>query len=175
VAMRDAVAPQPGDTVVVTAAAGGVGSILVQLLVHAGARVLGVAGPDNDAWLRSVGAEPVNRGDDLAGRLRAAAPDGVAAFLDCFGQGYTDLALEVGVPPDLVVTIADFAAAQGNGTRVVFGHASTTARTLADLAALIASGDLVVPVASTYPLEGVREAYTALAERRTRGKIVLLP
>lgn len=175
VAMRDAVSAQPGETVVVTAAAGGVGSILTQLLARGGVRVLGVAGPDNDAWLRGAGAEPVTRGDDLAERLRAAAPEGVAAFFDCFGQGYTDLALELGVPPEQVVTIADFEAARGNGTRVVFGYESTTASTLAGLAEMIASGDVVVPVAATYPLEEVRAAYTALAERRTRGKIVLLP
>lgn len=175
VAMRDAVSAQPRETAVVTAAAGGVGSILTQLLVHRDVRVLGVAGPDNDAWLRGAGAEPVNRGDDLAERLRAAAPEGVPAFFDCFGQGYTDLAHELSVPPEQVVTIADFEAARSNGARVVFGYESTTASTLAALARMIASDDLVVPVAATYPLEGVRAAYTALAERGTRGKIVLLP
>ena len=137
--------------------------------------MVGVAGPDNDSWLAGVGVEPVNRGDDLAARLGTAAPDGVAGFLDCFGQGYTDLALELGLPPERVVTIADFEAARGNGARVVFGHESTTAGTLAELAELIAGGDLAVPVAATYPLDEVRAAYTALGERRTRGKIVLLP
>jgi NADPH:quinone reductase-like Zn-dependent oxidoreductase len=175
VTMRDAVSMSSGETVVVTAAAGGVGSILTQLLVRAGARVLGVAGPGNDAWLTSVGAEPVNRGEDLVERLGAAAPGGVAAFFDCFGQGYTDRALELGVPSDKVVTIADFDAAGRNGTRVVFGWKSTTAATLVGLAKMIAAGDLEVPIAATYPLEEVRAAYTALAERRTRGKIVLLP
>src|SRR5699024_10304127 len=62
VTMRDAISPHAGETVVVTAAAGGVGSILTQLLVHSGARVLGVAGPGNDPWLTGAGAEPVNRG-----------------------------------------------------------------------------------------------------------------
>ncbi len=175
VTMRDAISVHSGETVVVTAAAGGVGSILTQLLVHSGARVLGVAGPDNDAWLGGVGAEPVNRGADLVERLRAAAPAGIAAFFDCFGKGYTDCGLELGVPAEQVVTIADFEAARRNGTRVVFGWQHTTASTLADLAGMIANGDLKVPVAATYPLEEVRAAYTALAERRTRGKIVLLP
>lgn len=175
VTMRDAVSQHSGETVVMTAAAGGVGSILTQLLVRPGARVLGVAGPDNDAWLRGVGAEPVNRGANLVSRLRAAAPAGIAAFFDCFGQGYTDRALELGVPAEPIVTIADFEAARRNGTRVVFGWQHTTASTLAGLAAMIASGDLEVPIAATYPLEEVRAAYTALAERRTRGKIVLLP
>ena len=175
VTMRDAIALHSGQTVVVTAAAGGVGSILTQLLVRSGARVLGVAGPDNDSWLTAVGAEPVNRGADLVERLQAVAPAGVAAFFDCFGQGYTDSALELGVPPEQVVTIADFEAARRNGTRVVFGWQHTTASTLAGLAELIANGDLEVPVAATYRLEEVQAAYTALAERRTRGKIVLLP
>ena len=175
VTMRDAMDLKSGETVVVTAAAGGVGSILTQLLVRSGARVLGVAGPDNDAWIEGVGAEPVNRGADLVDRLRAAAPGGISAFFDCFGQGYADRALELGVPPERVVTIADFDAARRNGTRVVFGWQHTTASTLADLAEMIASGDLHVPVAATYPLEEVRTAYVALAERRTRGKIVLLP
>lgn len=175
VTMRDALSPAAAETVVVTAAAGGVGSILTQLLVHAGARVLGVAGPGNDAWLQGVGAEPVNRGADLVERLTAAAPGGVAAFFDCFGQGYTDRALELGVPAERVVTIADFEAARRNGTRVVFGWQHATASTLADLAGMIANGDLTVPIAATYPLEEVQAAYTALAERRTRGKIVLLP
>jgi NADPH:quinone reductase-like Zn-dependent oxidoreductase len=173
--MRDAISLDSGQTVVVTAAAGGVGSILTQLLVRSGVRVLGVAGPDNDAWLRGVGAEPVNRGADLVGRIRDAAPGGVSTFFDCFGQGYTDRALELGVPAERVVTIADFEAARRNGARVVFGWQHTTASTLAGLAEMIANGDLEVPIAATYRLEEVRAAYTALAERRTRGKIVLLP
>ena len=73
------------------------------------------------------------------------------------------------------MTIADFETACDNGARVVFGYEHTTADTLAELAGLIAAGRLEIPIAATYPLEAVRGAYTALAERRTRGKIVLLP
>jgi NADPH:quinone reductase-like Zn-dependent oxidoreductase len=43
------------------------------------------------------------------------------------------------------------------------------------VAALVAAGELEVPIAATYPLDQVREAYTELAERHTRGKIVLVP
>ncbi|RLV48766.1 NADP-dependent oxidoreductase [Nocardioides mangrovicus] len=170
-AMRDAVSPQRGETAVVTAAAGGVGAILSQVLVHDGVRVLGVAGPDNDDYLRSIGVEPVNRGEDLAGRL-AGDPHGVDVFLDCFGAGYTDLGLQL---TDRVVTIADFEAAQHNAATVVFGYQSTSADTLAVLLGLMASGEVGVEIAASYPLEQVREAYTELAERRTRGKIVLHP
>src|SRR4029077_6741080 len=72
-----------GDTVVIAGAAGGVGSIAVQLARRAGATVLGVAGPSNDAWLTGHGVVPVNYGDDLPARLRAAAKSGnIDALLD---------------------------------------------------------------------------------------------
>jgi NADPH2:quinone reductase len=174
-AMSAAIGPRSGETVVVTAAAGGVGVFLVQLLVADGVRVLGVAGPDNDEWLQGVGVEPVNRGDDLAERLEEEAPEGIDAFLDCFGNGYTDLALGLGVPKERVATIADFGSAPDNGATVVFGYKSTTPEVLADLADRIARGDLDLPIAATYPLDEVREAYTKLANRHTRGKIVLTP
>jgi hypothetical protein len=71
-----AVELKPGDTVAVAGAAGGVGSIAVQLAKRAGATVLGIAGLSNDAWLSSHGIIPVNYGGDLARRLRAAAASG---------------------------------------------------------------------------------------------------
>ena len=95
------VALAPGDTVAVAGAAGGVGSIAVQLAKRAGATVVGIAGPGNDEWLTSHGVIPVNYGDDLANRIRAAAANGrVDAFLDFFGGGYVELAVtELGVEP----------------------------------------------------------------------------
>src|SRR6202048_4146623 len=76
----------PGDTVAIAGAAGGVGSIAVQLARRAGATVLGIAGPSNDGWLAEHGAVAVNYGEDLVARLRAAAPSGhVDALLDFFG------------------------------------------------------------------------------------------
>ena len=56
--------------VAVAGAAGGVGTIAVQLAIDAGATVLGIAGPSNDEWLRAHNVIPVNYGDDLAARLR---------------------------------------------------------------------------------------------------------
>lgn len=171
--MIASVGVRSGETVLVTGAAGGVGSILVQLLRHLGARVLGVAGPDNDEWLVSVGVEPINYGDDLAARIGLAAPDGIDAALDAHGGGYVDLAVDLGVEKDRILTIIDFAGAERLGVRTVFGYQVTTAGSLADLADLAASGALAVPIAATYPLADVREAYDCLAERHTRGKIVL--
>jgi len=167
------VAPKVGETVVVSGAAGGVGSLTVQLARRTGARVIGIAGASNIDWLQSVDVEPVTYGEGLADRLRAAAPAGIDAFIDTFGGGYVELALELGVDAARVETIIDFAAAEMLGAQAVGGAEASTAPVLAVLAALIASGELTVPIAGTYPIEKVRDAYTELAKRHTRGKIVL--
>ena len=174
-AMLDAAGVQAGETVAVAGASGGVGSIAIQLLRNRGARVLGIAGPRNADWLAELGVEPVAYGDGLEERLRAAAPDGIDAVLDAYGGGYVGQAIELGVAPQRIVTIIDFEAAKEHGAKTVFGHAVASPGMLADLAGMIDAGDLSVPIAATYPLDEVREAYTLLAERHTRGKIVLHP
>ncbi len=165
-----------GDTVAVSAAAGGVGSIAVQLARRAGASVLGVAGPASADWLRSVGVTPVSYGDGLAERLRAAAPAGISAFIDCFGGGYVDLAVELAVPRERIDTIIDWAAGQRAGAKIAgLATVENPAAVLSELADLAARGELVVPIARTYPLDQVREAYAQLEQRHTLGKIVLVP
>jgi NADPH:quinone reductase-like Zn-dependent oxidoreductase len=172
-----AVGLSPGDTVAVSGAAGGVGSIAVQLARRAGATVLGIAGPSNDDWLKAHGVVPVNYGDNLAERLRAAAPNGrIDAFLDFFGGGYVESAVtELGVPPERVDTIIDFPAVERFGVKAAGNSEGASAAVLADLAALIANGELEVPVAEVIPLDEVQRAYRSLEQRHTRGKIVLQP
>jgi NADPH:quinone reductase-like Zn-dependent oxidoreductase len=168
-----AVAPQPGETVVITGAAGGVGSLTIQLARRTGARVIGLAGAANHDWLRSHGAIPVAYGDGVAERIREQAPDGVDAFVDTFG-GYLDLALgELGVAPDRVNTIIPPEAR--DGIHVEGNAQGSSADVLAELAGLVAAGELEVPIAATYPLDRVRDAYAELERRHTRGKIVLVP
>ncbi|WP_314173947.1 NADP-dependent oxidoreductase [Streptomyces winkii] len=164
-----------GDTVVVSGAAGGVGSLTVQLARQRGATVIGLAGPGNHQWLRDRGVVPVDyHGSGLADRIRSA--DGsVNAFVDTFGSGYIDLGLELGVAPGRINTTIDFAEAQSRGVRAVGGATASTADVLSELAESMASGRLEVPIARTYPLDQVREAYRELAHRHTRGKIVLVP
>ncbi len=170
-----AVAPQPGETVVVSAAAGGVGSVAVQLARRTGATVIGLAGEHNHDWLRRHGVVPVTYGEGQAERIREAAGGAVDAFIDTFGGGYVDLAIELGVAPDRINTIIDFEAVERLGVHGEGTHAIGTAATLAELVGLVADGDLEIPIARTYPLEQVRDAFRDLAERRTHGKIVLLP
>ena len=171
-----AVEPKEGETVVVSGAAGGVGSLAVQLARRTGATVIGLASERNHEWLKSHGVIPVAYGDGVADRIRAAAPGGVDAFIDTHGDGYVQLALALGVAADRIDTIADFEAAAKYGVKTDGGTAAGPgARVLAELAALIADGQLEVPIANVYPLTQVREAYTELERRHTRGKIVLRP
>jgi NADPH:quinone reductase-like Zn-dependent oxidoreductase len=141
-----------------------------------GDEVLGIAGPSNDEWLTSHGVVPVNYGDGLADRLRAAAPDRIDAFLDFFGGGYVELAVtELGVEPQRVNTIIDFPAIERFGVKGEGNAEGADARVLAELTQLIAAAELEVPVAAVYPLDQVKEAYRTLEQRHTRGKIVLRP
>ncbi|MEA2196320.1 MAG: hypothetical protein QOJ25_371 [Solirubrobacteraceae bacterium] len=172
----DAVAPQPGETVVVSAAAGGVGGVAVQLARRTGAKVVGLAGRRNHEWLRTRGVVPVTYGEDQANRVRMAAAGPVDAMIDTFGGGYVDLARELSIRPERINTIADFAAAQRHpGVHTQGTSALASAAILGELADLVAGGDLEIPIAGTFPLDQVREAFTELGERHTHGKIVLVP
>src|ERR1035438_4075301 len=132
----DAVAPQAGETVVVSAAAGGVGSVAVQLARRTGARVIGLAGEHNHDWLRRHDIVPVIYGEGQADRIREAAGDTVDAFIDTFGNGYVDLAIELGVAPQRINTIADFEAVRRLGVHAQRTHAIASAPLLAELVGL---------------------------------------
>jgi NADPH:quinone reductase-like Zn-dependent oxidoreductase len=170
-----AVDVKKGDTVAVSAAAGGVGSIVVQLLGVRGARVLGIASPVNAEWLAAHGAIPVAYGAGLAERLRAAAPNGIGAFIDLFGPDYVQLAADLGIPRDRIETIISFQKAQELGTKSEGSASASTREVLTEMANLAASGAIEIPIAATYPLERVADAFAQLEQRHTRGKIVLIP
>jgi len=167
-----AVALKQGDSVAVSGAAGGVGSITVQLARRAGAEVIGIAGQANHDWLTVHGIKPVTYGNGLANRLREAAID---AFIDTYGQGYVKIAIELGVAPDRINTVIDFAAAKQYSVKSEGSQAALNASVLAELAGLIGADKLEVPIAATFALEDVREAFQLLEQGHTRGKIVLLP
>jgi NADPH2:quinone reductase len=170
-----AVAPQPGETVAVSAAAGGVGSLVVQLLVLRKARVLGIAGPANFDWLRAHGVTPIAYGDGLADRLREAGPNGIDAFIDLFGPDYVQLAVDLGVAPERIDTIIAFQKAGEVGAKTEGSAETSTPEVLTEMANLVATGAIEFDVAATYPLDRVADAFAELEKRHTHGKIVLLP
>ena len=175
VATVRAVAPTSGEAVVIAGAGGGVGVFATQLAVRTGARVIALASQRHHAWLRERGAVPVAYGDGVGERITAAAEETpVAAFIDLVGNGYVELALELGIAKDRIDTIVDFPASQKYGVKFEGGAAAASAATLAELAEAIATGDLVVPIQRTYPLDDVRAAFTELEAGHTVGKIVLI-
>ncbi|MGW7008115.1 NADP-dependent oxidoreductase [Streptomyces sp. NPDC054933] len=164
--------PGAGQTVLVHAAAGGVGSFAVQLAVAAGARVIGTASERNHDFLRSLGAEPVVYGDGLAERVRALAPDGVDAALDYVGGGAVAVSQEVvaGGDGSRIASIVDADVTKAGGH---FVWARPDSADLAALADLADQGKLAVHIDREFPLAETAEAWRASAEGRTRGKIVL--
>ncbi len=169
-----AVSLTEGDTVVVSGAAGGVGSLAVQLARLAGAAVIGLASEASFEWLAGHGVVPVAYGDGVADRIRQAAGK-VNAFIDTFGADYVELALDLGVEPSRIDTIVRFDAVAGHGVKAEGNAAGASARTLAELAGLIADGQLELPIAATFPLSEVQDAYRRLASGHIRGKVILTP
>jgi NADPH:quinone reductase-like Zn-dependent oxidoreductase len=166
---------KPGDTVVVSGAAGGVGSIVVQLAKNTGAKVIGLASEANHKWLSDHGAMPEAYGDGAADRIREASGGHVDAFIDTHGGGYVELAIQLGVSPDRINTIIDFGAAKKYGVKTAGNQEGAKAEVLAELAGLIAAGKLEIPIAKVYHLADVRDAYRELEKHHTHGKIVLVP
>jgi NADPH:quinone reductase-like Zn-dependent oxidoreductase len=168
-----AVSVGQGDTVVVAGATGGVGTIAVQLAKNAGTTVIGLASEPHHQWLSSHGVIPVTYGQGVADRIRSAAAGGVDAFLDTYGGGYVELALELGVRPERIDTIADPQAAAKYGVKTDGNAAGASAEVLSELADLVDHGRLEIPIADVYPLDEVQDAYRELEQGHTLGKIVL--
>ncbi|WP_331446949.1 NADP-dependent oxidoreductase [Streptomyces xanthochromogenes] len=173
-----AVDPRAGETVVVSGATGGVGSIAVQLLRLRRAHVVAVASGRHRVWLESQGATLVGYGSGAAERLRRAIESdsgGKAhAFLDFHGGEYPRIALDLGVPPRRINTL-DYGAAAALGTRSEGNAEGTDRAVLSELAELAATGRIEVLVDATYPMTEVRAAFAHLEHDHPLGKVVLLP
>jgi enoyl reductase len=178
----DAIASQglrAGDTILVSASAGGVGGILSQLAVHAGVRVIGSASAGNHAWLRSRGIEPVAYGAGYPDAVRALLGPGATptAAFDLHGAESVAQFVELGVPPERINTNAMGGAVPGSAELPAgvqrIGRGPTNLDTLATLAALVVDGAVDVPIAKRYPLSHVVEAYRFLEAGHLRGKVVV--
>ncbi|AVT32145.1 alcohol dehydrogenase [Plantactinospora sp. BC1] len=167
----DELAVARGETLLVHAAAGAVGTVAVQLAVAAGATVLGTASPDNHDYLRSLGATPVAYGPGLADRVRALAPDGVDAALDGAGGDALRVSLELVPDRKRILTLVEHGRAEELGIRVTRNLRS--AHRLAGLVDLHTRGELRIHVRRTLPLERAAEAHRELETRHGRGKLVL--
>jgi NADPH:quinone reductase-like Zn-dependent oxidoreductase len=177
----DRLAVGAGHTVLVQGAAGGTGTIAVQMAVARGATVIGTASEHNHDFLRSLGAEPTTYGPGLVDRVRALAPAGVDVVFDCAGGALPDL-IAIAGDTARVVTIADFNAA-AHGVHMSHGAPPGSDLGAADPLAvhglaiavtLACEGRLRVPVAAAFPLTEVAAAHELSESRHARGKIVLV-
>ncbi|MFD8871230.1 NADP-dependent oxidoreductase [Streptomyces sp. NPDC059590] len=159
-----------GDTVLVHAAAGGVGSMAVQLAKHLGARVLGTASERNHEYLRALGAEPVTYGEGLADRVRALAPGGVDAVFDTVGGDALTDSVPLLSGGGRLASITD-QAVLALGGRYVFVRPD--ANDLQDLTDIAERGALGVEVSAVFPLKNTADAHRLNEEGHTRGKIVV--
>ena len=170
-----AVGLKPRETLVVSGAAGGVGSLVVQLAKNIGAKVIGLASVGHHKWFSDRGIIPVAYGEGVFERILEASGGRVDAFIDTHGDGYVELAIKLGVSPERIDTIIDFAAAEEYGAKTAGNHDAASAEVLGELAELMAMGRLEVPIAGVYPLADVRDAFRELEKHHTHGKIVLVP
>ena len=167
----DALAVGEGDTVLVHAAAGGVGSFAVQLAVHRGARVIGTASPANHDYLRSLGAEAVAYGSELVESVRALAPDGVDAVLDLIGGEALEVSPALVTDPARIVSIIDADTVKRLGGRYVFVRPNPDQ--LAELSRLVDAGVVRVEIHRSFPLVETAAAFELSQQGHGRGKIVI--
>ncbi|WP_370947659.1 NADP-dependent oxidoreductase [Amycolatopsis sp. cg5] len=160
-----------GDTILIHAAAGSVGTAAVQLATLQGARVIGTASETNQVYVRSLGATPVVYGDGLLERVKQAAPEGVDAVLDGAGGAALEVSLRLVEDRSRILTLVEHEKAAGLGVRV--SKSGRSAERLAELAALYAKGDLRFHVRKTYPLSQAADAHREIETGHGRGKVVI--
>jgi NADPH:quinone reductase-like Zn-dependent oxidoreductase len=159
---------EPGETVLIHGAAGGVGVLAAQLALARASRVIGAASVGHHDFLRSIGVLPVAHGEGIADRVRALAPNGLDAVLDCVGKGVLHTTANLGSSRMRACSIAD------GGPRITTVFARLNGAALTRLVEMVDEGKLRVPIAATYPLAQAAAAQTALKQPHPPGKIVLV-
>lgn len=178
--MLAVVGAAPGETILLHGASGSVGVSVLQQARLRGIRVIGTASRERFEEVRRFGGVPVHYGAGLRDRVWEAAGAPIAAALDTVGTDEAvDTSLKFVDDPRRIVTIAAFGRAPAVGILAIAGSMPTSARfrdeVRAELIALVQSGDLVVPVARTYPLEEAPGAHRFLATGHPGGKLALIP
>lgn len=161
-----------GDTVLIHAAAGGVGSVAVQLAQIRGAtKVIGTASIGHHDYLRSLGVIPVTYGEGLVDRVRSLAPDGVDVALDAIGGDAVYASLDLISDRERIGTIVAFDVVEKLGIRAI--RSQRSASRLAELAELYSDGKLHIHIRKTYSLHEAVEAHQDVGTGHGRGKVVL--
>jgi NADPH:quinone reductase len=166
---------QAGETVLITAAAGGVGSAAVQLAAALGARPLGVASPRNRDYLRGLGASEVfdYHAGDWVQQVRAVVPGGVDVLFDAAGGQTRDQGVGAVREGGRAIFLVGAPAQLGRGVVGESLDADVTRQVLEAIGRLVEAGRLRPQTEAVLPFEHVREALERVAGRHTRGKIVL--
>lgn len=162
------------DVIVVANASGGVGSLAVQLAIHRGARVVGIASERNADYLRSLGAIPVAYGNGIEQRIRAVAPEPVTKLLDCHLGEYAKLGFSLGLPGKSIASLSFNPRAILRGAQFT-GSRHARAGDLEEVADLVAQGAITMAIEQRYSfdIESIRQAYSELAQGHVRGKLVV--
>ncbi|MFG2583951.1 NADP-dependent oxidoreductase [Streptomyces malaysiensis] len=161
---------RPGETLLVSGASGGVGSVVLQVARERGINVIGISGANNQDYLRSMGALATTYGDGWVERVRKIGR--VDAALDVAGSGVVPELVELTGNPDRVISMADLSAPEH---RVRFsGTAGSVQDALHEVIDLIATGKLRTPVEKTYTLTEAAQAQIDSKAGHTRGRRVIV-
>ncbi|WP_343745303.1 NADP-dependent oxidoreductase [Chitinophaga sp.] len=163
----------PGSTILVSGAAGGIGSAVVQLARRRGLQVIGTASSGNQDYLRALGAIPTTYGDGLKDRVKALAPNGIAGALDIAGSGIIPELIDIVGNPSNVVSVTDFSAV-AHGARFSAGPPRHVHRVLSEIADLYVKGQYHLHIQAVFPLEETVKALTISSQKRMRGKLVIV-
>ena len=162
------------DTVVISAAAGGIGSIAVQYAVAKGATVIGIASKKNSEYLKSLGAIPVAYEENISNALLSATPKPITKFLDCYGSDYVKLAFNLGLKGSQIGTLVPSPYVIIRGAQFT-GPRHSTYDDFSTLAEMVSDGKVQLKIDQVYDfsLKSVREAYRSLKMGHSRGKKVV--
>lgn len=168
----DQVGVERGQTLLVSGAAGGVGTAILQLARLRGITVIGTASAAKHDYLAGLGAIATNYGEGLTDRVRALAPSGVDAAIDVAGSGIIPELIRIVGNAGHVLSVADFSAKQ-YGAKFSHGPPVDPARLLASMARLCSAGAFTLHIERVFPLDRARQAQEVSQSGRVTGKLVV--
>ncbi|BBY64907.1 NADP-dependent oxidoreductase [Mycolicibacterium helvum] len=163
---------QPGETLLISGAAGGIGTAVVQFALHRGITVIGTANPQQQDYLRELGAIPTTYGPGLAQRVKDLVPQGVDAALHLAGAGVIPELIDIVGDPWAVVSVVDLTAPQ-HGARFSAGPPKNPEAVLADVARLYSEDKFRLRIEQRFPLEKTAQAHEVSANGQVTGKLII--